>query len=439
MSREIIQSEIRLKNSTLDNIAKIALNSLYHNQESKPSLTVNDVSGNSGAKTYICYERDIPKCIVKITEGKSIMNSHPNTTTRVTAATKVLRENGIAPQILMKGADFHIERSAGTSVMKDFFNFDPELAPPEKLAELLARIHATPTNWYKPLKESFLNRDQDIATILRPMPSHAPCWCLPWSGYDTGMPILGVGNPDIATAKKILELEIKTGVYEKVMQCSAFFPVSESAKRQVVVHNDFKPDNILRDPETGYLNAIDYDLVQVGAAVMDFGLPYTMWLGSRYTTFQYRKAFLKSYLIASNLPAAERDINDFMLDCEINTIVAFPGLLSNIYDTEVPLLRGTKHPTAKAGFQASGLNESPTGIELVDLLTDAVHIVRSDRKLIQKCLEDGLVMTMFKQEGFGSKTLNAWLKEMQKNRMLRLFGIAETDGADLFVSQHARK
>ena len=28
---------------------------------------------------------------------------------------------------------------------------------------------------------------------------------------------------------------------------------------------------------------------------------------------------------------------------------------------------------------------------------------------------------------------------MQKNNMLRLFGIAETDGAELFVSDHAKK
>ena len=31
------------------------------------------------------------------------------------------------------------------------------------------------------------------------------------------------------------------------------------------------------------------------------------------------------------------------------------------------------------------------------------------------------------------------IKEMQKNNMLRLFGIAETNGAKLFVSDHARK
>ena len=439
MTEKLIQSEIKLKGATLDEIAEIALHSLYPNQKSKTLLSVNDVSGNSGAKTYICHEDGFSKCIVKINDGESIMNSHPNTTARVAAATKVLREHGIAPSILMNGIDFHIERSAGNSVMKDFFNFKSELAPPDKLAELLAKIHSVPTNWYTPLKESFLDRDPILAAILSPMPSHAPCWCLPWSAFDTGLPVLGVGNPDITSSKKILELEIETGVYKKVMQCSAFFPTSEAAKRQVVIHNDFKPDNIMRDPLTGSLTAIDYDLVQVGAAVMDFGLPYTMWLGSRFTSFQYRKAFIKSYLTASKLPASDRNVNEMMLDCEINTIVAFPGLLSNIYDAEVPLLRGIKHPTAKVGFQAGGPDDSPNGLELVDLLSNAVQIVRSDSNLIHSCLNDGLVMTMFKQEGFGSKSLNSWLKEMQKNRMLRLFGIAEDEGADLFVAKHARK
>ena len=99
MAEEIIQSKIKIKNSTLEDIAEIALNSLYPNKESKTLLSVNDVSGNSGAKTYICHEGDVPKCIVKITESESIMNSHPNTTARVIAATKVMREHGIAPPI----------------------------------------------------------------------------------------------------------------------------------------------------------------------------------------------------------------------------------------------------------------------------------------------------------------------------------------------------
>ena len=110
--------------------------------------------------------------------------------------------------------------------------------------------------------------------------------------------------------------------------CEAFSPVSEAARRQVVVHNDFKPDNILYDPVSKELTVIDYDLVQVGAAVMDFGLPYMMWLGSRFTDFTYRRDFIKSYLHHSNLPTDEKSVRDMMIDCEINTIVAFPGPVS---------------------------------------------------------------------------------------------------------------
>ena len=337
-----------------------------------------------------------------------------------------------------KGSDFHIELSAGTSVMKDFFHFDPKFASPEKLAKLLAKIHSAPTDWYEPLKEMFLNRDKNLGAIMRIAPAHSPCWCLPWSGYDTGMPVLGVGNPDPGISKKILELEIKTGVFAKLAECEEFNPVSDAAKRQVVVHNDFKPDNVLVNPDTGDLTAIDYDLVQVGSAVMDFGLPYTMWLGSRYTTFQFRRSFIKSYLSECGLPADDNNIREMMLDCEVNTIVAFPGLLAKIYDAEVPLLRGIKHPTAKTGFEASDPNAFPKGCELIDLLSKAIKKIRSDKYLTDRCLKDGLVVTMFNEEAFGSKALSAWLKEMQKNKMLRLFGIAETDNGDLYVAKHAR-
>jgi hypothetical protein len=393
--QEVIKSDTQLKGASFEKIAEVASQSLFQEQKRRNVLSVKDVSGNSGAKTYICSEGDNPKCIVKVVDGESIMNSHSNTIARVTAATKIMRQQGIAPPILMKGLDFHIELSAGTSVMQDFFHFQTDLAPTEKIAALLARIHAAPINWYTPLKEAFLDRDPRLAAILRPIPSHSPVWCLPWSGFDTGMPVLGVGNPNPSTAREILELEIKTGVYEKLVKCSAFNPVSNAAKRQVVVHNDFKPDNVLLNPETGTLTAIDYDLVQVGPAIMDFGLPYTMWLGARYTTYESRKLFIKSYLLASNLPASDHDVKEMMIDCEVNTIVAFPGLLAKLYDAEVPLLRGIKHPTTRPGYQVSGPNASPTGLELIDLLAEAVQKVRSDQKLIDGCLREGFVVTMF--------------------------------------------
>ena len=151
------------------------------------------------------------------------------------------------------------------------------------------------------------------------------------------------------------------------------------------------------------------------------------------------ESLIKDYLIASDYPHSDQDIREMMLDCEVNTIVAFPGLLANIYDAEVPLLRGISHPTAKAGHIASGPNASPTGLEIVDLLADAVIKIRSNDELTDRCLRDGLVYTLFNEHGFGSSALHSWLKGMQKNRMLRLFGIAETDDGELYVSEHARK
>ena len=428
-----------LKNASLDQILDTAKIVLQQNGVAHSSLGIRDVSGNSGSKTYLCSDGEVPKCIVKVSSGNSIMNSHPLTIRRVNDATEALRKNNIAPAVLSRGEDFHVELSAGTSVMRDFFHFEDDLAPPAELADLMARLHSTPTEWYDSLKSKFLNRDPEIAEILSDVPSHAPVWCLPWSGIDTGMPVLGVGNPDPKAAKKILKLQLETGVFQKIMTCSAFFPVTDAAKRNVVVHNDFKPDNVLRDPYTGKLSAIDYDLVQVGPAVMDFGLPFMMWLGPRFTTFEYRKFFVTKYLVNCHLPADEKSVHDFMLDCEVNTLVAFPGLLSNIYDAEVPLLRGIRHPTAKTGFESGGPEISPSGLELVELLAAAVEKVRSDPMLSDLCVEKGFVATMLTTQAFGSEDLYDFLSEIRKKKMLRLFGIAEEEDGEIFISDHALK
>ena len=83
----MMHSELKLKDSSLDEIAKVASDVIYQNKNEKKSLLIKDVSGNSGAKTFICFEGNIPKCIVKVKGNESIMSSHPNTFKRISAAT----------------------------------------------------------------------------------------------------------------------------------------------------------------------------------------------------------------------------------------------------------------------------------------------------------------------------------------------------------------
>ena len=122
MSEKIISDpSVFLHNASLDEIESMAGKAVYGIKKNVKKLSVKDVSGNSGAKTFICSTGEVPKCIIKVKASDSIMSSHPNTEKRVLAATRILRQSSVAPPILMNGGDFHIERSAGISVMKDFF------------------------------------------------------------------------------------------------------------------------------------------------------------------------------------------------------------------------------------------------------------------------------------------------------------------------------
>ena len=119
----IISSELKLAGTSDERLAQVAAAALSPSMSSD-SLTIKDISGNSGARTYLCIEDETPRCIIKVQSGGGIMDSHPNTFLRVQVASQVMRESGLAPPILMRGKDFHIEASAGKSVMRDYFHFD---------------------------------------------------------------------------------------------------------------------------------------------------------------------------------------------------------------------------------------------------------------------------------------------------------------------------
>ena len=81
---------------------------------------------------------------------------------------------------------------------------------------------------------------------------------------------MGMGKISDETTKKVLQLQIETGVWQKLFLCEAFYPVTEAAKRLVTAHGDYKPDNVLMGTD-GQLIAIDYDLVHAAPACSDFG------------------------------------------------------------------------------------------------------------------------------------------------------------------------
>ena len=60
------QSQLQLKDASFEEIAKVASDIIYKDKIEKKILSLKDVSGNSGAKTFICSDGDIPKCIIKV-------------------------------------------------------------------------------------------------------------------------------------------------------------------------------------------------------------------------------------------------------------------------------------------------------------------------------------------------------------------------------------
>ena len=52
--QSIIKSQIRLREATLTEIAEVTSKLIFQNEEPQNLLSVKDVSGNSGAKTFIC-------------------------------------------------------------------------------------------------------------------------------------------------------------------------------------------------------------------------------------------------------------------------------------------------------------------------------------------------------------------------------------------------
>lgn len=140
--------------------------------------------------------------------------------------------------------------------------------------------------------------------------------------------------------------------------------------------------------------------------------------------------YFKAYLEASGQPATEPAVRELMLDAEVGTLANPFGLFTNIYDSQVPLLRGAPHPTAATktlpytgGDGGCETSDTPTAAEAIDLVAAAVDQVRGSPVLLDAVLKNGMVQTLHARKA-GSPPLWAFLEDLQARNMLRLFGIA---------------
>ena len=384
-------------------------------------IAFKDVSGKGGGRVYIITNPGGAPASV-VLKIKSMQASAGISTDRMDAATALFRTHGLLPKTLFAGLDWSVEPFLGEDVKQGFMSFDPARAPYAMVAQLLARIHHLPTDWYAPLRARTVARDPRIEGVLASAPPYAHCWS-PWPfGLENGMVFMGGGFPNPDVAKAVMDRQITSGIFAKFAELEAFHPVSEVGRRVVTLHGDFKPDNVLLS-STGELVPIDFEFTCVGPTAYEFGFGLIAYLGDWWgNTLTTRLNFIKTYLQASHLPDDDATARALLLDAEINTICNPVGLLSNIYDAEVPLLRGAPHPTAR-GFDGCQTAAQPAAAEVLDLLADAVAELRGSPELVESTIQRGAVATLHDRKA-GAAPLWAFLDDLQAKNMLRLFGIA---------------
>lgn len=406
--------------NAIEEVAKFVDATLKWNVADISLISVKDISGCNAGKAYgvECEGTSPSKVVLKVYPADAEMMS-PISAARFEAATDTVLENGIAPKPLTQGATWSIVKHCGGNVQgKAKIFYKDDLITSSELGELMAKVHAVPTAWFEPIRTKILERDPTMQELLAEAPLSSEVWnSFKW-GTENGIVVIGVGH-DPERAKKMMQEMLSTGVLKKFANCEAFKPQSDAGKRIVTCHGDFKPDNILKNEE-GF-TVIDYELLHVSAAATDMGMAFIFGVGPGMCgrPYEYRFDFCQSYLKASGLPSDEASVQALMLDAELASVFSLGAGLSNVYDAECPLLRGAPHTTAGGRCEAS---DSPSGLELIDLLADAFKEVRASKDVTMKVLEKGFMRAASEKE-VGSEQLWSCVSQLKNKKMLMLHGL----------------
>lgn len=178
------------------------------------------------------------------------------------------------------------------------------MASVEELGQLLARVHATPIEWYEPWRQGLVDRIPGLAMCP---PSCFVWWYTALTERDKPM-YLKEPRPEVL---RVLATRTPSAA------CAA-------ASRVVTCHGDFTPSNIVREAGGG-LSVIDLELSFVGNVLLDFAYPFLTWL----KTLESRRAFTCAYLHSCGWPATKEDVDAFILDV-LAYMLTFGGLCGAI-------------------------------------------------------------------------------------------------------------
>lgn len=265
------------------------------------NLKIQDVSGAGGGKTFIITA---PSCIPEkvVLHAKVVgLNKHEKEQ-RIEDATYILSKENLTPKRISEGGDWYIEPYVGESTLTK----DPGA---EKMGQLLAKIHKTPTDWFEPYKNKAILK----YPFLNDVSQGSHFW-------------VHVCNDMEKEQYTWVQKNIRT--IDDLKNYDDIEPLSEVCRRVVTSHGDFHRGNVLRLPDGGLI-ACDLENMHVGYAIHDIGYHFCLsaWQDGKTLKFykgeEYQRKFLKAYLEESGLNSCPGEIEKIMYDAAFTTINYF--------------------------------------------------------------------------------------------------------------------
>ena len=171
------------------------------------------------------------------------------------------------------------------------------------MGQLLARIHAVPTDWFEPFRQQVCSSQPRFSDL----PPDCPLWTLASAN-------MGLSGSD-GIIPQLCELErADFDAFVKAIPA----PRTAEARRVVTTHNDFHPGNILWSQDGTRLLVVDFARASVSGAVVD------LWQAvqniGQHLGAAGQRAFMAGYLGPSVAP---EHVDEVLLDVQCCVFARF--------------------------------------------------------------------------------------------------------------------